>query len=283
MTTADGYVSGFAKIVDHGADPDRWCLVVVGDGYRSTELAQYRANVESFLDQLRATPPFDEMWCAINVYRIDVVSTDSGADEPATCGDGGTGSGAMPRTYFDTTFCSVGPGNVQISRLLAGNSDEAVAVAKGRVNEVDQVVMIVNSTRYGGSGGEVATASINAFQIAIHEMGHSAFGLADEYGGDGVGTTAGESLKPNVTRDVNRATNKWRNLVLATTPMPSACGMTAGTNPMPCSGCTPPPTPRRPTRSVRTRVRTIRTAACTGPCGPATCVTTGRSARFVRG
>lgn len=246
MTTSDGYVGATTKLVDHGPDSDRWCLVIVGDGYQATELAQYRSNVESFLDRLRATAPFDEMWCAINVYRIDVVSTESGADEPATCGDGGTGSGAMPRTYFDTTFCSVGPGGVEISRLLAGNSTEAKAVAVARVPEIDQVIMLVNSTRYGGSGGPVATASINAFEIAIHEMGHSAFGLADEYGGSGVGTTPGESPKPNVTRDTNRNTNKWRDLILPTTPMPSACGVTSGANPVPCSNCTPPATPPAP-------------------------------------
>lgn len=96
MTTSDGYVGAKAKVVDHGSDVDRWCLVVVGDGYRSTELGKYRTDVEGFLDRLRATPPFDEMWCAINVYRIDVISTDTGADEPANCGDGGTGSGAAP-------------------------------------------------------------------------------------------------------------------------------------------------------------------------------------------
>lgn len=242
MSTADGYVGATTKIVDHGPNHDRWCLVLVGDGYRATELAQFRADVESFLDQLRATPPFGEMWCAINAFRIDVVSTDSGTDEPATCGDGGTGSGASPRTYFDTTFCSIGPGSVPISRLLAGNSAEAKAIAIARVPDVDQVIMLVNSSRYGGSGGQVATASTNAFSIAIHEMGHSAFGLADEYGGPGVGTTAGESLKPNVTRDTNRATNKWRDLVAASTPMPSACGSTADATPVPCGACTPPAT-----------------------------------------
>ncbi len=163
--------------------------------------------------------------------------------EPANCGDGGTGSGEL-RTYFDSTFCSVGPGGVQYSRLLTGNATEAKAVATARVPQVlHQVLMLVNSTRYGGSGGSVATSSLNAFEIAIHEMGHSAFNLADEYGGDGVGTTAGESSRPNVTRDTSRATNKWRDLVLPATPMPSACGVTTGTPLVPCSGCTPPATP----------------------------------------
>ena len=42
---------------------------------------------------------------------------------------------------------------------------------------------VVNSTIYGGSGGSVGTYSLagGATEIAIHEMGHTAFGLADEY------------------------------------------------------------------------------------------------------
>jgi hypothetical protein len=236
MTSSDGYVGATLKIVDHGPDSARWNLVIVGDGYRDVEMAQYHADVQSFINQLRSTPPFTELWCGINVHRIDVISTESGADQPAMCAGVADGTGAMPRTYFDTTFCSIGPGGVQISRLLSGNSTLALSVATARVPLKHQVVMLVNSSRYGGAGGAVATASTSGFNIAIHEMGHSAFGLADEYGGNGVGTTAGESPKPNVTRDTNRTTNKWRDLILASTPMPSACG--GG-----CTDCTPPATP----------------------------------------
>ena len=78
-----------------------------------------------------------------------------------------------------------------------------------------QVLRIVNSAKYGGAGGTVATCSTNvsAAQIAIHEIGHSAFGLADEYGGNGTGTPAGEPIEPNVTRNTDRATNKWNALI----------------------------------------------------------------------
>ncbi|MEU2030784.1 M64 family metallopeptidase [Nocardia amamiensis] len=66
-------------------------------------------------------------------------------------------------------------------------------------------------------------------------MGHSAFGLADEYEDSASATGAIEPIEPNVTLDPNRATNKWRDLILATTPMPSACNAT-------CTNCTPPTT-----------------------------------------
>ena len=239
MGASDGSVGSTTKIVDHGAPTARWNLVIVGDGYRPSEIPQYHADVQNIIDRLRTTPPFDELWCGINVYRIDVTSTDSGADDPTVCPDG-AGTGAVAATYFDATFCSTGPGGVKLSRLLTIDSGLAQSVAVARVPEMHQVLAVVNSSKYGGSGGSVATCSTNvqAAEIAIHEMGHSAFGLADEYGGNGTGTPAGEPPKPNVTRDTNRATNKWRDLIAATTPMPSACDASCTT-----STCVPPATP----------------------------------------
>jgi hypothetical protein len=240
MGASDGFIGAVAKVVDHGPTTARWNLVILGDGYRSTELTQYHTDVQNFLTTLRATPPYDDLWCGINVFRIDVVSTDSGADDPASCPDA-PGSGATAATFFDATFCSTGPGGVRLSRLLTVDSTRAQQAANSLVDHPSQVMVIVNSSKYGGSGGQVAVCSTNtsAAQIAIHEIGHSYYELADEYGGNGVGTPPGEPPKPNVTRDTNRATNKWRVLIAPTTPMPSACG--AG-----CSDCTPPATPPAP-------------------------------------
>ena len=238
MSSADGYVVGVTKIVDHGPDSARWNLVIVGDGYRDTEIANYHNDALNFVSALRTTPPFNELFCGINVYRIDVVSNQSGADDPACAG----GTPTTANTYFDATFCSDFAG-VPLDRLLTVNDALALATATAYVPLRHQVLCIVNSTKYGGSGGSVATCSVNgsATSIAIHEMGHSAFGLADEYGGDGTGTPAGEPAQPNVTRDTNRATNKWRALVAATTPMPSACDSSCM-----ASTCVPPGAPPAP-------------------------------------
>ena len=179
MTAADGFVSGTQKIVDHGADSLRYNVVVLGDGYRAADMAQYHADVQAFVDAFRQTEPFGDLWCGINVHRVDVTSTDSGADDPFTCGDGSAGSGATPRTYFDATFCSGGA----IRRLLTCDSVRARGVAHSQVPATHLTLVIVNSPLYGGSGGDIATFSTapGAAEIALHEIGHSAFGLADEY------------------------------------------------------------------------------------------------------
>src|SRR5258706_6663467 len=210
MSASDGYILGSHKIVDHGPNSQRYNLVILGDGYQSSEMNKYKNDVQSFVDTFRATAPYNDLWCGINVHRVDVISTDSGADDPSSCTDGSTGSGASVRTYFDSKYC--GDGNIR--RLLTCDSASAKNVAQTQVPEVHVTMMIVNSTQYGGSGGEVATFSLDsqASEIALHEMGHTAFSFADEYeyySGCGSGEaghdtyTGGEPSEPNVTKNTN--------------------------------------------------------------------------------
>jgi hypothetical protein len=213
-------VIGATKIVDPGPDNVRWNLVVIGFGYRSGELANYDTHTQNFVTTLRTTPPFNELFRGINIHRIDVVSNDSGADDPGCAG----GTPVTANTYFDATFCTNFAGSPLV-RLLTVDTETGLSVANTYVPPKHQLLCIANSTKYGGSGGAIATCSVHvaASQVALHEIGHSAFGLADEYGGNGAGTPSGEPAKPNVTRDTNRAISKWRALIAASTPMPSQC------------------------------------------------------------
>jgi hypothetical protein len=235
MSTADGTVLGTAKIVDHGPATLCWNLVLLSEGYRGTEMAPFAKDAQQFVNTLFSTPPFDRLQAAINVYRIDVASTDSGAADPIACG----GTGAKPRTYFDASFCHNG-----IRRLLQVNDMTVLTLASVQVPQWHTALVIVNSPIYGGSGGAVATFSKapDAMEIALHEMGHTAFGLADEYDYyAGCGIDVGhdhhltiEPIQPNVTINPNRATIKWRHLILPATPVPT----TKNAN---CSICDPQP------------------------------------------
>lgn len=240
MGTSDGSVLGVTTVVDHGDPSQRWNLVILGDGYQQGQLTQFHADAQAFVDTMYQTPPYGELWCGINIYRIDVTSTDSGAADPRACG----GTGAAPKTYFDASFCNNG-----IRRLLEVNTTTVHDVVNAQLPEAHMIVVIVNSGVYGGSGGSVATFSLapDAQEIALHEMGHTAFGFADEYesyagcGVDPPGThdsyTGSEPGQPNITKDANRATNKWRDLVRPATPMPT-------TSNNDCTQCDPQPNPQ---------------------------------------
>jgi IgA Peptidase M64 len=245
MTTSDGSISGLQKIVDHGPNSLRYNIVILGDGYQASELPQYAADAQAFIDTFSTTAPYDTLWGGINIHRVDVVSTDSGADDPGTCGDRSAGSGATPRTYLDATFC--GDGNIR--RLLTCNVSAALSTARAQVPEVHITMVIVNSDEYGGSGGSVATFSKNAnsAEIGLHEMGHTAFGFADEYEayqGCGTGETGhdqygvGEPSEPNVTANIDPNTIKWKP---ALTNPADGLPTTKNAN---CSDCDSQPNPQ---------------------------------------
>ena len=220
MSAADGHIIGTFRLVDHGSNSQRYNIVILGDGYQASEMAKYHADVQSFVASLHTTAPYADLWCGINIHRVDVASTDSGADDPATCGDHSVGSGITAHTYFDATFC----GGNYVRRLLTCDSTSAKNVAQSLVPEAHMTMVIVNSPQYGGSGGEVATFSTDASaaEIALHEMGHTAFGFADEYeyyAGCGSGETTrnfyagSEPSEPNVTANADKNTIKWKSLL----------------------------------------------------------------------
>lgn len=242
MTSADGHVVGSTTVLDRGPSDNRFDIVVAGDGYREDELPLFRQRVDEFCGRLLDAAPFDVLRGLVNVHRLDVVSVESGADEPASCGDGTAGSGAQARTFFDATYCGAGAGN---RRLLTVDTAAVLAAAGAAVPAYDLVFVQVNAMAYGGSGGAVAVFSAHpdAAEIALHEMGHTAFGLADEYP-----AKAGcaqpdpahdrhpgpEPDYPNVTLDP--AVAKWADLVTPGTALPTM------TNPDP-SRCDQRPSP----------------------------------------
>jgi hypothetical protein len=240
MGTSDGSVIGLTKVVDHGNPALRWNLVILGDGYQQAQLTQFHGDVQNFVDTMYQTPPYGELWGGINVYRIDVASTDSGADDPAACG----GTGATASTYFDASFCHNG-----IQRLLEVNTTTVNNVVNAQFPQAHMIMVIVNTTEYGGSGGSMATFSLaaDAEEIGLHETGHTAFGLADEYESyagcpstDPPGThdhyTGSEPGQPNISKDYN-AIAKWHDL-----QVPMQMPITSNKD---CTKCDPQPNPQQ--------------------------------------
>ena len=236
MSAADGIVVGTTKIVDNGDAAKRFNIVLVAEGYTNAQLGQFATDAQKFVDELFSTAPFNDLKCAINVYRIDVSSTDSGADDPAACG----GTGATPATYFDASFCNSG-----IRRLLLVNNTTVLNVVNAQVPQWHSVLVVVNSSVWGGAGGSIGTTSTAPGweKIPIHEMGHAVFGFADEYeywascaevGHDNY--AGAEPAQPNVTANADRATIKWSSLILPATPMPT-------TDNADCGNCDPQPNP----------------------------------------
>lgn len=180
------------EIWHSGPSAQRLDIVFAGDGYTAAEGPTLRAHAQQAVDYLRATPPYSTHMGAVNVWVVYVQSAQSGADEPD----------AAPPVFVATALdASYDWGGTD--RCLYANSAKVTAAASC-VAAVDEIVVPVNHSRYGGCGGGFgvyAAGNGAALEIAVHEFGHSFTGLADEYDyGDGSRYTGSEFGSANSTK-----------------------------------------------------------------------------------
>ena len=196
------------KIQNNGNDDNRMVWVIMGDGYTSLQLDDFHQNVDNIIDKIFNTSPWSSYKNFINVYRIDVISNESGADHPS--------SSRYVNTALDATFDTYG-----ISRLLTVDDSKAFDVAS-EVPSFDAVMVLVNDQQYGGSGGATIAFSNHekAGLIALHEIGHLIGDLADEYETPYPGYPEGDS-EPNVTYQTEYEHIKWKNWIEGSTPLPT--------------------------------------------------------------
>ena len=199
-------VGDFTTIVDHGPSSNRWDLSILGDGYTKTQQTRFHDHADKWVDYFFSTEPFRRYQNFFNVHRIDLVSAQSGADIPP--------EGIFRDTALNSSYYWDGV----TDRLLSSDESRVQAVLTETYAGIsrirDSAVISVNHTRYGGAGGQNAVfAGGNDFgpEVALHEMGHSMFDLADEYGGDPGVYPGGEPSEPNVTADPSG--NKWAHWI----------------------------------------------------------------------
>ena len=184
-------------------------LVILSEGYQTGELSQYITDATSFMNAMFSQSPFLEYANYFNVYAIEVPSNQSGSDHPGTATD--VAEPASPLivadTYFNTSYDSY-----SIHRLLYSADYATInTVLANNFPAYDQALILVNSSVYGGSGGQFPFTSTgaSASEIAIHELGHSLFNLKDEYyPGDAL---AAEAI--NMTQETNTSLVKWKNWI----------------------------------------------------------------------
>ncbi|WP_456846938.1 M64 family metallopeptidase [Cellulomonas sp. P5_C6] len=167
-------------VLDNGPPDRRFDIVVVADGFAEDELDGFAAEVRLFVAELLATEPFGLLRTLVNVHRVDVV---------------GEGTSTLD------------------GRLLTVDADAALRHARRHVPGADAVLVLANRAEYGGSAGTLACLTRHPWgaALAVHELGHAAFDLADEYGHDGR-HPGPEPRRINVTLERDPARAPWADL-----------------------------------------------------------------------
>ncbi|MFD7101304.1 hypothetical protein EYS09_21480 [Streptomyces kasugaensis] len=194
---SDGQVT---PIVQNGPVGTKLDVVFIGDGYTAAQQATFHADVRAKWAKMTAVEPYASYTGLFNVWAVDAVSRQSGVS-------GDPDRNAVRDTALGSAFfCD------DIERLLCVDTGKVESYA-AKAPAADLVVVLANSTKYGGAGYNdisskvgydgIATASAHnadAVQIAIHETGHSLGKLADEYDYGQSGTYSGpEPGSANIT------------------------------------------------------------------------------------
>ncbi|OZM72828.1 hypothetical protein CFN78_13165 [Amycolatopsis antarctica] len=198
-------------VQETGPSSERFDLVFVGDGYTEGDLPGYGDDVKAKWEELAAVEPFATYREYFNVWQVNVVSPQAGVDHDPSFG-------SSVDTALDMGFYCMG-GSPDTQRLLCVDETKAGQFA-GLAPEADQVIALGNTTTYGGAGGGTATAAgknESAGQIAIHELGHSIGGLADEYDYPNDRYTGPEPDGPNVSiqtaEQMQQSGTKWAQYI----------------------------------------------------------------------
>jgi IgA Peptidase M64 len=234
----DGSFISISALLESGEPRGKFNIVIMGDGFTTNEQDIYNSKVDILAQHLFETHPFNALKCALNVYRMNIASVESGIDKPETCNGASTGNvNHMRRTPLDATYCSDGStqrcvfGNEEMVRTYLNNNTNLALYA----NNV-MVYVLVNDTEHGGCahiGLGFGSIGNNFEYTFVHELGHAVSLLADEYDYAKVGRyDGGEPSRVDATISSIRDGLKWNDLVLPNTALPTKNCNTGDNNPV---------------------------------------------------
>lgn len=196
------------KVHDSG-DPSRNLdILFLAEGYTIQEMEKFKGDVRRFTNILFDTSPYDDYKEKINIWMVESVSEESGTDIP--------GEGIYRNTRFNSTYYTFDLPRYLTTSDMKRLHDEAAGVP------YDQIVLLINSERYGGGGifnhySAVTADHLLSPEVFVHELGHGFAGLGDEYYSSAVAYESFYNLEtepwePNLTTLVNFE-NKWDNML----------------------------------------------------------------------
>jgi len=191
-------------------------LLVLGDGYTTAERGKFERDARRFMDTLLSTSPFREHRADFNVWGLCPAAEESGVSRPS--------NGTYRRSPLGASYDAFGSERYVLTMENRTLRDVASFAP------YEFIEILVNGQTYGGGGifNQYATVAIDnawAGYVGVHEFGHQFAGLADEYYTSDVAYLSpekkAEPWEPNVTALLDPATLKWKDLVAASTPIPT--------------------------------------------------------------
>jgi len=192
-------------------------IAILAEGYRQEELGKFVKDAGRLTDSLLNMEPYASHRNDFNIYAVKTPSKESGTDIP--------GRHIYVNTLYNSSFYTF-----DVARYLTITDLKPVYDQAGAV-PYDILIVLVNSTEYGGGGfyNDVCVCTADHFlspKVFAHEFGHEFAGLGDEYYTSEVAYEDYYNIKiepwePNLTSLVDLK-SKWFGLIDSKTPVPTA-------------------------------------------------------------
>ena len=191
-------------------------ILFIPDGYSIDDKEKLQKDMQAFSDYILHCVPFKDNIDKFNIRAIEGYSEESGITDPNA-------------NIFKNTLLNSSYNAIEVDRYL-------MCLNVWKMNEVagnapyDAILIIANSTKYGGGGiyNFYATANSDgefSNYVTVHELGHSIAGLGDEYFDSEVSVRdfypeGIEPVEPNLTTLIDFDA-KWKHLLPADFPIPT--------------------------------------------------------------
>ena len=194
-------------------------VVILGDGYTIDQKNLFREHADSLIENLSDDTGIVKHFDALSFHMIYTESSSTNADDSDVVD--------ARDTYYDSAYnCG------SIQRLICANNLTLLQTAIEEYPDFDQVILLVNDSRFGGSGNSGSSIAITSAyypEIALHEMGHSQANLADEYVDNLIVETSGlpvfvEGNFANVTAFSDPLLVPWAHWIDLALPLPQLDG-----------------------------------------------------------
>ncbi|TSA25579.1 MAG: peptidase M64 [Bacteroidetes bacterium] len=190
-------------------------IVFLAEGYTTDEMPKFLEDARRISNYFLSVSPFSEYPEKITFWAVETPSVGSGIDIP--------GQREYVNTGYNSSFFTFDSDRYLTTPDTWSMRDAAASAP------YDQIVILVNSRKYGGGGfyNHYCESTVDnelSEIVAIHEFGHAFGGLADEYVGgvnyDGFYNLKVEPWEPNITTNVDFG-SKWKPMISDTIPIPT--------------------------------------------------------------
>jgi hypothetical protein len=204
-------------LIESGPPAQKVDVLLISEGYTAAQMSKFHSDAKRLVEALFAVEPFKSRRADFNVRALDLPSAQPGVNRPHV--------GSFRRTPISAEY------NIFDSERYVLTLDNRALRDAAATAPYEFIEILVNEEQYGGGGifNDQATTSVDtgfAEYVFIHEFGHHFAGLADEYYTSDVAyqpraADEPEPWEPNITALHDPKQLKWRDLVEATTPLPT--------------------------------------------------------------